>query len=106
MRGDQLLIDYPGDERCKRRPIACRAERIEPALGQVRNARREREAEEIRQCEDVIADAAAVGMVRCDAEVRLMIEQAVDHVRGLSGWWDRDRLERRLASCEMRVEQH
>ena len=56
--GDQLLVDRTGDKRREPRPFAGRTERIKPALGQIRNARRERGAKEIRQGEDVIADAA------------------------------------------------
>ena len=97
VRGDQLLVDGAGDERRERRPGRGRAEGIEPALGQVRDARREPEAEQMREREDVVADPAAVGVVDGDAEVRLVVEQAVDDVRGLAGGRDRHGVVGRVA---------
>ena len=97
VRGDQFFVDRAGDERRERRPIAGRAEGIEPTLGQIRNARREREAEQKRQGEDVIADAAAVGVVRANAQVGLVVEQSIDHMRGFAGGRDGNRVEGRMA---------
>src|SRR5689334_5733855 len=81
MRGDQLFVDHTGDEWRQRRPIARRAEGIKPSLGQVRDSRRKRKPQQIRESEDVIADAAAVGVMCGNAEVRLVIEQSVDDMR-------------------------
>lgn len=62
------------------------------------------EAERIRQGEDVIADAAAIGVVGRDAQVGFVVEQPVDDMGGLAGGRDRDRLVRRLARRQVRVE--
>ena len=69
---DQLFVDAPGDERREHRPSAGRPEGVEPALGQVGDARGEIEAEQIRQGEVVIADAAAIGVMgaRCSGRPR------------------------------------
>ena len=80
-------------------------EGVEPAVGQVGDARSEPEAERMRQGEGVIADAAAVGVMGGNAQICLMIEQAVDHIGGLTGRRDRRGVVRRLASGEMRVAQ-
>ena len=105
MSHDQLFVDAAGDERREHWPRAGRPEGVEPAVGQVGDARGEPEAEQMRQGEGVIADAAAIGVMSCDAQIRFMIEQAVDHIGGLTGRRDRHRVVRRLASGKMRVEQ-
>jgi hypothetical protein len=80
------------------------AEGVEPALGQVGDARREPEAEEMREPEHLVADAAAVGVMDGADEVRLMVEQAVDDVGGLAGRRDGHGMERRMPGRDVRVE--
>jgi hypothetical protein len=54
----------------------------------------------------LIAAAAAVGVVGGDTQVGLMVEQPIDDIGGLARGRDRDRVVRRLASREVRVEKY
>ena len=56
----------------------------EPLVGQVADARREPEAQEVAQGEDVVGESAGVRVVLLDAKVGLVVEQAVEHVRGVT----------------------
>ena len=78
--------------------------RIKAPLREVGNARRKMKAEQIRQREDMIADAAAVGVVGRDAQVSLLVEQSVDDISGFAGRRDRNRVVGSLAGREVRVE--
>jgi len=69
MGDDQLFADAAGDERREHRPRAGRTEGVEPTLIQIGDARGGPEAEQMRQGEGVIADAAAVGVMGGDAGV-------------------------------------
>ena len=71
MSHDQLFVDASGDEGRERWPRAGRPEGVEPAVGQVGDARGEPEAEQMRQGEGVIADAAAVGVMGGNAQICL-----------------------------------
>ena len=75
---DQLVVGPPGDKRRQRRPGVYRPESIQPALGQVGDARRETETEQVRQREHVVADTAPVRVVHGDVEVGLVVEQPVE----------------------------
>ncbi len=57
---------------------------MEPAVGEVRDARGEAEPEQVTEREHVIRDAAAVGVVDRDVEVAAVIQQSVDDMRGLA----------------------
>ena len=48
--------------------------------GRVANARREAEAQEVHQGEDVIGEARRVGVVLLDPQVGFVVQQAVEHV--------------------------
>jgi hypothetical protein len=82
---DQLFVGAPANERREHRPCAGWSQGIEAALGQVGDARGKVETGEIGQGEVVIADTAAIGVMGEDAQVGLMIEQAVDDIGGLAG---------------------
>jgi hypothetical protein len=88
MRSDQLIVGAAGDERRERGPLVCRLERVQPALGEIGDARREVETQQVRKPEDMVADAASIRVMRGDRHVRLMVEQSVDDVRSLAGGWD------------------
>ena|SRR5215472_10521513 len=85
VRRNQLFVWSTGDKRRERRPGARRVEGIEPSLGEVRNARGELEAEQMGECEDMVADPSAVGVMGGDGEIGLVVEQAIDDVRRLAG---------------------
>ena len=52
----------------------------------------------------MIADGAAIGVMRSDAQVGLVVEQAIDDIGGFAGRRDRNRMVGRLASREVRIE--
>jgi hypothetical protein len=64
---DQLFADAPGDKRLQRRPATWCTKSIKAPLRQVGDAWGKIEAEQTRQGEDVITDAPAIGVMRCDA---------------------------------------
>lgn len=99
---DPLFVGAPADERREHRPCAGRSQGVEASLGQAGNAQGKVEADEVGQGEVVIADAAAIGVMGEDAQVGLVIEQAVDDIGGLAGGRDGDRVVRRLAGREVR----
>jgi hypothetical protein len=72
--------DAASDEGREHWPRAGQPEGVEPAVGQVGDAWGEPEAEQMRQGEGVIADAAAVGVMGGNAQICLVIEQAVNHM--------------------------
>jgi hypothetical protein len=45
----------------------------------------------------MIADAAAIGVVGCDTQVGLVVEQPIDDIGGFAGRRDCNRMVRRLA---------
>ena len=84
LRRDQLFVGSSGDERRQRRPGRGRTEGVELAVGEVGDARGEAEAQEMRQGEHVVTHPAAVRVMDSYAEVRLVVEQAVDDVSRLA----------------------
>ena len=105
MGADQLDIDPPGDQGFERRIVGRLAEAVETPVLQVRNARRELEAEQGAECEDMVGIAAAVGVVAADCNVALVIEQRVQHMQRLARR-RRDQLgeERSVAIRQVRVD--
>ena len=51
---------------------------------QVADARREAEAQQVHQGEDVVGEAGRVGVVLLDPQVGLVVEQPVEHVGGVA----------------------
>ena len=103
MRCDQIFVDAPGDEWLEHGPGFRPPEGVKASPRQIGDAWRKIEAEQIGQGEDVVADAAAIGVVGCDAQVGLVVEQPVDDMGGLPGGRNRDRVVRRLAGRKVRV---
>ena len=85
MRCDQIFVDAPGDERLEHGPGSRPPEGVKASLRQIGDAWRKIEAEQIRQSEGVIADAAAISVVGRDTQIGLVVEQAVNDKGGLSG---------------------
>ena len=94
-----------GDHRLQRGIGGRLAEAVEPAMLEVRDARRELEAKQAAQREDMVGIAAAIGVVPSRRDLALMIEQRVEHVQRLARR-RRDQLgvERRVAIGEVRVD--
>ncbi len=53
---------------------------VELGVAQVADARREAEAQEVHQGEDVISETRRVGVMLFDAQVGFVVQQAVEHV--------------------------
>ncbi len=85
MAGDQRLVDRLCRERSDVRPGPRVDEQVQAPGGDVRDARRETEAKQVAQREDMIGDAAPIGMVALDREIRAMVEQAIEDVRCFAG---------------------
>ena len=80
MGADVLDVERAANHRleCVIRGIALRD--VELGVAQVADARREAEAQEVHQGEDVIGEARRVGVVLLDAQVGFVVQQAVEHV--------------------------
>ena len=81
------------------------AEGIKLAVGQVRDARSELDPQQMRQGKHMVADPAAVGVMHGDAQVRLMVQQAINDVRRLTRGGDRDGVVWRVPGRDVGVEQ-
>ena len=105
MGADQRDVDAAGDQRFERRIGRGLGKAVEPAVLQVRDARRKLKAEQGEECEDVIGIAAAVGVVVADRDLALVIQEAIKDMQGLARR-RRDNLgvERGEAVGEVRVE--
>ena len=105
MGADEGDVDAAGDHRFQRGIGGRLAEAVEPAVLQVRDARRELEAKQAAQREDMVGIAAAIGVVPSRRDLALMVEQRVEHVQRLARR-RRDQLgvERRVAVREVGVD--
>ena len=81
---DLLGVERRADEALQRRVAVRFLDGGEPLVGQVANARRESVAQEMAQREDVVGEPGGVGVMLLDAEVGFVVEQAVEHVRGVT----------------------
>ena len=84
MGADESDVDAAGDHRFERGIGGRLAEAVEPPVLQVRDARRELEAEQGAQGEDMVGIAAAIGVVPPGRDLALMVEQRVQHVQRLA----------------------
>ena len=107
MGADGLGIDPAPDERRERRVITGLAGDEQPLVGQVADAWREAKPEQVHQREDVVGEARRVRVVLLDAQIRLVVEQTVEHVGGIAHA-DVDDLgmERGVLVGDVGVEQH
>ncbi len=80
---DQLGPDLSRDQRRQRRPPVAVAGYQEPLVGQVADPRGEAEAQERAQAEDVVGEAARVGVVLLDPQRGPVPQETVEHVRRL-----------------------
>lgn len=103
MRRYQLCISGPCNEGLEHRPVIRRPESVKTSLRQVWDTWGKLKAKQIGQGEDMVADAAAMGMVGRYAQVGLVVEQPVDDIGGLPGGRNHDRVVWRLACREVRV---
>jgi len=79
-----VLIDTTADEGSENRRGVLAREEIEPSVLQISDARREPEPEQGAEPEYMVGDAAGVRIVLFDSQSRLVIKQAVEHMRRLA----------------------
>ncbi len=85
MGADEGHVDPSSDHRLQRRVGGGLGEAVEPAVLQVRDARRKLEAQQRAQGKDMVRLSAAVGMVPARRNLALVVEQRVQHVQRLAG---------------------
>ena len=84
MGADQRDVDAASDQRFECRIGRRLGKAVEPAVLQVRDARRELKAEQGEEREDVIGVAAAVRVVAAGRNLALVIQEAVKDMQGLA----------------------
>ena len=105
VRPDEGDVNAAGDHRLKRRIGGWLAEAVEPTMLEIRDARRELEAKQAAQREDMVGIAAAIGVVPSRRNLTLVIEQCVPHAQRLArGRRDQLRIEPRVAVGEVGVD--
>ncbi len=105
MGADVLDVERAADHRFERVIGGIALRDVELGVAQVADARREAEAQEVHQCEDVIGEARRVGVVFLDPQVGFVVQQPVEHV-GRIAHADVDHLgvERRVLVGDVGVE--
>ena len=95
------------DQRIERFVGRARANDIEPAVGEVADARREAESQQMAEAEHMIDRAGGVGVVLADVDRAFVVHEPVENVRGLAGIGGDDfGIERRVAIGDVGVEFH
>ncbi len=80
MGADVLDVERAADHGFQRVIGGVALRDVELGVAQVADARREAEAQEVHQGEDVIGEARRVGVMLLDPQVGLVVQQAVEHV--------------------------
>ena len=80
MGADVLDVERAADHRFERVIGGIALRDVELGVAQVADARREAEAQEVHQGEDVIGEARRVGVMLLDPQVGFVVQQAVEHV--------------------------
>ena len=80
MGADVLDVERAADHGFQRVIGGVALRDVELGVAQVADARREAEAQEVHQREDVIREPCRVGVVLLDAQVGFVVQQAVEHV--------------------------
>ena len=87
--------------------LALLARHIKPLVGEIADAGRKTEAQQMTEGKDVIGEAGSVGVVLLDPQIGLMVKQAVENVRGVSGIrGDHLRIEGRVLVGDVGVKEH
>lgn len=85
MGADVLDVQGAADQRPQRRVGLHALRHVQLGFAEVADARRETEAQQVHQGEDVIGEAGRVGVVLLDPQVGLVVQQAVEHIGGIAG---------------------
>ena len=81
---DLPKIDGASDQAIEGPVVSAAIDDIEPALGQIAEARREPEPQQVAEPEHVLGRATGIGIVLPDGQGTLMMEQSVQNVGGLA----------------------
>lgn len=80
MGADVFDVERATDYRLERAIGGVALGNIERGVAQVANVRREVEAQQVHEPEDVISEVRRVGVVRFDPQIGFVIQQTVEHV--------------------------
>jgi hypothetical protein len=84
MGADMLDVERAADHRLERVIGGFALGNVELGVSQIADARREAEAQEVHQSKDMIGEARRVGVVFFDAQVGLVVQQAIEHIGGVA----------------------
>lgn len=82
---DQFEVELTADQGSERRMLALLAWHRKPLVGEIADAGRKAEAQQMTERKDVIGEAGSVGVVLLDPQIGLMVKQSVENVRGVAG---------------------
>ena len=88
MGTDVLDVQGAADQRAQRRVGLYALRHVQFGFAEVADTRREAEAQQVHQGEDVIGEAGRVGVVFLNPQVGLVVQQAVEHVGGIPRTWE------------------
>jgi hypothetical protein len=74
VRADGFQVDGPADHRRKRLVLHLAVWKVELCVAQIPDARREAEAEQVHEDEDVIGEASGIRVVLLDPQVGFMVQ--------------------------------
>lgn len=77
---DESCIDGAADQRSEGPPLTPLAGNVQPFVGEIADAGSEAKAQQMAESEDMVGEAAGVGVVLFDPQVGLMVEQPVKDV--------------------------
>lgn len=80
MGANVLDIERAADHRLQRIVSDIAFRDVELGVAQVADARRKAEAQQMHQGKNVIGEARRVGVVFLDTQVRLVVQQAIEHI--------------------------
>ncbi|MNG04146.1 hypothetical protein D3C84_872570 [compost metagenome] len=80
MGADVLDLQGAADQRAQRRVDMYALRHVQLGFAEVADAWRETEAQQVHQREDMIGEAGRVGVVFLDPQVRLVVQQTVEHI--------------------------
>jgi hypothetical protein len=78
LRSDQLQTELAADQRSERRVIALLARHAKPLVGEIADAGRKAESQQMAERKEVLGEAGSVGVVLLDPQIGLLVEEAVE----------------------------
>lgn len=78
---DKFRVEGTPDQRAQRGLLARLLRDVQPFVGQITDARREAEAKQMAQGEDVIGKTGRIRIVLLDPQIGFVIQQAIENMR-------------------------